>query len=317
MQTQSNNNLNNSNQLDGIRRTSRCTFCRNRGHNILTCNDERFLEFETLCANKCQQINEAQFKNWLNETYNHDNQGANLIKSYGSAKCGVLMRAHSETDIYINAITSYIYEKYRYMYSTFINNNNNNIITEVVEGSETDSDILDDIPELIENDSFEYDMAEIMSGLNNSQPREEPSMEDMEAALVNDIRSGLYFMRARMNSPLSNYDFYDSMRRNLNNYYMESSLVKRFNIETILEEQTLEIENKETISECFICFENYKQSEFIKLGCNHEFCKDCTKKALRSDKRPKPCCAYCRTEVTKLISKKKEIHDDLLELVVI
>ena len=124
-------------------------------------------------------------------------------------------------------------------------------------------------------------------------------------------------MRARMNSPLSNYDFYDSMRRNLNNYYMESSLVKRFNIETILEEQTLEIENKETISECFICFENYKQSEFIKLGCNHEFCKDCTKKALRSDKRPKPCCAYCRTEVTKLISKTKEIHDDLLELVVI
>ena len=57
------------------------------------------------------------------------------------------------------------------------------------------------------------------------------------------------------------------------------------------------------LKKCFICFENYKQSEFIKLGCNHEFCKDCTKKALRSDKRPKPCCAYCRTEVTKLISK--------------
>lgn len=296
MQTQSNNN-----QLDGIRRTSRCTFCRNRGHNILTCNDERFLEFETLCANKCQQVNEEQFKHWLNETYNHDNQGANLIKSYGSAKCGVLMRAHSETDIYINAITSYIYEKYRYMYSTFINNNT---ISEVVESSEIDSDNYDDMPELIDDDSFEYDMAEIMSGLNNSQPREEPSMEDMEAALVNDINSGLYFMRARMN---------------LNNpyTYMERFLVKRFNIETILEEQSLEIENKETISECFICFENYKQSEFIKLGCNHEFCKDCTKKALRSDKRPKPCCAYCRTEVTKLTSRTKEIHDDLLELVVI
>ena len=315
MQTQSNNNSLNNNSLNGIRRTYRCTFCRNRGHDILSCNDERFLEFETLCANKCQQVNEVQFKHWLNETYSCNIEGFSLIKSYGFAKCGVLMRAHNETDIYINAITSYIYEKYRYMYSTFINNKT---ISEVVESTEIDSDNYYDIPELIDDDSFEYDMAEIMSGLNNSQPREEPSMEDMEAALVNDINSGLYFMRAGMNRQLSNYDFYDTIRINLNNSYtyMERFLVKRFNIETILEEQSLEIENKETISECFICFENYKQSEFIKLGCNHEFCKDCTKKALRSDKRPKPCCAYCRTEVTKLISRTKEIHDDLLELVV-
>ena len=77
------------------------------------------------------------------------------------------------------------------MYSTFINNNT---ISEVVESSEIDSDNYDDIPELIDDDSFEYDMAEIMSGLNNSQPREEPSMEDMEAALVNDINSGLYLL---------------------------------------------------------------------------------------------------------------------------
>ena len=77
------------------------------------------------------------------------------------------------------------------------------------------------------------------------------------------------------------------------------------------------IENDEIsgICECNICWDDKDVKDFVKLGCKHEFCKDCLIKTLRSDIREIPCCALCRTEVTKLISRTDLIHSELENLV--
>ena len=77
------------------------------------------------------------------------------------------------------------------------------------------------------------------------------------------------------------------------------------------------IENDEIsgICECNICWDDKDVKDFVKLGCKHEFCKDCLIKTLRSDIREIPCCALCRTEVTKLISRTDLVHSELENLV--
>lgn len=49
--------------------------------------------------------------------------------------------------------------------------------------------------------------------------------------------------------------------------------------------------------ECGICLnDDISCSKFVKLGCGHEFCGDCTEKFINT----KPCCAFCRADVKKV-----------------
>jgi len=49
--------------------------------------------------------------------------------------------------------------------------------------------------------------------------------------------------------------------------------------------------------ECGICLnDDISCSKFVKLGCGHEFCGDCTEKIINT----KPCCAFCRASVKKV-----------------
>jgi hypothetical protein len=50
---------------------------------------------------------------------------------------------------------------------------------------------------------------------------------------------------------------------------------KRFNITIKIIENSGYFINE---NECFICYEKNSINKFIKLNCNHEFCKDCIKK---------------------------------------
>jgi hypothetical protein len=77
------------------------------------------------------------------------------------------------------------------------------------------------------------------------------------------------------------------------------------------------IENDEICGncECSICWEDKEVKDFVKLGCNHEFCKDCLIKSIRADLRENPCCALCRTEVKYLRSRTELVHSELENLV--
>ncbi len=245
----------------------RCSTCGCHGHNSRTCNAERMREYELEFATATQNIEVvADFETWLS-TYDY-----HVLKAFAITKCGVI-NSEATLRTYIHAISSYIYNKYRFQYVSESN----------------DSEFIDD-------------MAQIIS-FRPQQSIAPPSEEDLTAALNNDITSSIYFETLFRYLSLQNYG------RMLQSTFQESSLIRRYNIENVLEEAELD---KEKVIECCICYDEYKMQDYVTFGCNHEFCKNCTKKALRE----KPCCAYCRAPVTKLITRIQEVHDEIGELVI-
>lgn len=90
---------------------------------------------------------------------------------------------------------------------------------------------------------------------------------------------------------------------------------RKFNIATRVRE-----ENNEQIKiECNICYELCNNKNFIKLNCNHEFCKECIKNILKSCKSnfKEPCCAYCREEINMITYKSETIHEEFSDLIAI
>ena len=78
-------------------------------------------------------------------------------------------------------------------------------------------------------------------------------------------------------------------------------------------------ENKEESKEeceCSICYDKHDNKNFIKLGCGHEFCKDCIKKTLQNDINKTPCCAFCRTEIKNFEFKQECIKDEFNDLII-
>ena len=68
-----------------------CSFCRNTGHNITTCNDERLLEFERLCINRNSALGIAEYRNWL---LNYSIENPNIVRAYAVRYCGCSVRSY-------------------------------------------------------------------------------------------------------------------------------------------------------------------------------------------------------------------------------
>ena len=258
-------------------------------------NDNKLREFETLCANKCQNLIPQEFKNWLEEVE------IDLLKIFAERKCNYRTRrdlAVYEIDECIDKITEYIYRTYRSNYFTPIETTN---MTTIIDGSE-DSDDNTDTNTIIdgyedsdgENERFENEMVRLLESLRNSvTPNEPPTNEMMTAALENDMRSAILFYDVMMSM--------NSMRETMN-------LNRKFVIE--LEEEK---EDEKEI-ECFVCFESISNIKCIKQNCSHECCAKCLIKTINSDKRPQPLCAICRTPIENLIVKSIDLKNELREI---
>jgi hypothetical protein len=147
------------------RRVTCCSFCRREGHNIVTCNDERLIKFEIDCCIECQSMNMEEFKVWLRQKYFHLQT---LIKTFSAKKCNISVSRSQNTLVYLDAISNYIYQTYKYSY------------------------------EIDQPSGFEADLIRILDELRIPiQQEEEPIEENMEAALQSDIRSGLLFLDMR------------------------------------------------------------------------------------------------------------------------
>ena len=60
--------------------------------------------------------------------------------------------------------------------------------------------------------------------------------------------------------------------------------------------------------ECGICLtEDVPCSNMVKLGCGHELCGDCVKRIIHT----KPCCAFCRADITKVSVNSQEVFNIL------
>lgn len=100
---------------------------------------------------------------------------------------------------------------------------------------------------------------------------------------------------------------------NPDDFVNESIKEKKFAIESVIE--TLQ-NDTEQLEECGICFDNCNKTEFITFECDHEFCNDCVKRLLYSDSRPKPCCAYCRKEINKIICRTNIVYDKISDVII-
>jgi hypothetical protein len=87
---------------------------------------------------------------------------------------------------------------------------------------------------------------------------------------------------------------------------------RKFTIQSELNE----IES-EDICQCNICFEDFNVTNFVKLNCKHEFCKDCIKQTLKScNSFTDPTCAYCRTPISVFGFKNNDVQNEFSEMII-
>lgn len=66
---------------------------------------------------------------------------------------------------------------------------------------------------------------------------------------------------------------------------------------------------------CNICWDDKDAKDFIKLSCDHEFCKVCVLKSFTIDQTKIPCCAFCRTEFSTFKVKSEHVLREFASLI--
>ena len=251
-----------------IRRAQCCSFCRQRGHNVSTCNSDRLREFEAICATQVLQTNtQDDFKNWLIQNYMSEQL---LIKSFTIKKFRISRTTSIERCMDLTA--EYIFRIYK--------NTNENAEHE----TQFENDLMTFIQELSPN-------------------REEIREEFPEIELVRTMERML--MREMM------FGMMTRMLTNLNNVKINQKL----NILSSIEHNDNEDVNE--ICECSICYDEKKLQNFVKLGCNHEFCKDCLITTMKTSQTNgnNLSCALCRTEVKSIKLRTEQAHTEMAEFI--
>ena len=122
------------NNLRSIARSRCCSFCRQSGHTINSCNDERLQDFEIECIEHKIMFETTyeptnMFNQWL---ANKLLESPVIVKSFAIRKCGSTLRSTVQECIY--SIKNYIYNVYdeetNTDYIPFRNEYNNSLVTE-------------------------------------------------------------------------------------------------------------------------------------------------------------------------------------------
>lgn len=72
-----------------------------------------------------------------------------------------------------------------------------------------------------------------------------------------------------------------------------------------------ENENIDQLCECSICYDNKELKNFVKLSCNHEFCKECIIGTMKINQNKNLCCALCRGEIKSIESRTNEAINEM------
>jgi hypothetical protein len=165
------------------------------------------------------------------------------------------------------------------------------------------SDCIDNITNYIyriymyhDETEFEHDMIDFLGNLRTPTPNREPPprFEDTEGIERMVMRELLYSTLLNMN-----------INRELP-IQRERDIERIFNIPSVIENN--ENVDIDAATECNICFNEKQLKNFVKFGCDHEFCKDCVKQTLINDRRETPCCPYCRSEISVFKLRTNDIH---------
>ena len=74
---------------------------------------------------------------------------------------------------------------------------------------------------------------------------------------------------------------------------------------------TLFDEDTKITDECSICLEEIEQCKFVKLNCNHTFCKGCVIKTIKTNNRSTLCCALCRSEISSITAGDFDVQCEI------
>lgn len=277
------------------RTTRRCSYCRQPGHTITTCNSDRIRDFEVICAEKAINTNTPDdFKKWLSDNYMNNQP---LLKTFVIRKMGYTNRIRIPNCI--DLITDYIYREYRPEMFTYENRNLNNVVAR--ENTNTD-DIADDTDDYA-NGLINF-LAQLRNIRNVYRQRQHLSVDQH----VENMRNIERILRQEL---------FISFLHNLNNGSRIgeiSSGPRRFNINSMIDNTNQSDTNEN--SRCNICWDEKENTQFVKFGCNHEFCKECVITSLRGEQRQHPCCALCRSAVITMSCKTVEVHNELAEFII-
>lgn len=278
------------------RRQQACSFCRSPGHNIIRCNDDRLTDFEALCVNQMRVFEtlnsdmRQNLQNWLIETRVTNSENQHLLKSFAIKKC----RAVSTSDILscVILITQYIHTTYSLRRNIYVNHRSGQNI--IMRRTNIEEDLTELNEFIHEND-------------NNSQNNQTNEINNQINLLNQDIAREMLYALVYQNS--------------INRYLQEQqdNQTKKYNISLLLDINNDMKENTCNMNEtndCTICYENKEKSIFVKFDCEHEFCKECVVQCLKNDKRSKPCCALCRSEIKTCKATSTSIYEELLKIMV-
>jgi hypothetical protein len=256
------------------RRVQCCSLCRQPGHNITRCNSERILEFETMCAEIVRLIDNTD--DFKNWLFHNFINEQLLLKAFVIRKFRITTRLG--LDQYINYITQYIFRTYKNIPQT-----EEEYQAQLVAQSQTQA---------LQNNIFVNDLAIFLTVFRN---------RTQEPEIIN---------------PLYGLTEYLAYLSNLGRSIMRAEeLIPLHQRERIISRvENTPGENVDEICQCSICWDDKELKQFIKLDCNHEFCKDCIKQTLRLETRTNLTCALCRSETRTFILRTQEVQDELIEM---
>jgi hypothetical protein len=252
-----------------------CSFCRNPGHNVQTCNDRRLYEFEQLCIVKYREnimLAPGDFYNWILE---YSVNRPNLVKSYAVRFCNTITIRHT-----IYACIDSIYSRIR----NIVNNQQ------------------EQIPQMPQP-------ASIYNNISEQRPQSSEILHQIVPQLLADRENTDEIINLIRNETVRSADIalaliFINMIQNLGRDHI------KYDIETNIVECT-----HTNDCECGICYENKKKPVFVKLNCGHEFCKDCVKEYFKNITTEYPQCAFCRTQIKNMELTSQEIKDEFNELI--
>lgn len=257
-----------------------CDFCFRLGHTFHECNDPEldtmlynlYLERERIktdTSHSDQHI-DIRLYNYILTKANINDYGRRKWKSFAIKKTGFIDNSNNDINTWIFHIVDYVLQN--------------------------DPEIIDDVSNNFipfnENDAVSY-LMNFNDIISNNQRDSEINDQtnnqidsEINTNLVNEqlgflILSVLQYERMR--------ELFDEKRPI--NYYHKIELRPPSPIQTNLNNDT----------ECDICCQTKKLSDFCKFNCKHQFCGECVENMMiANDDSDYIKCALCRTDVTKL-----------------
>lgn len=256
-----------------------CSFCRRPGHYVNNCNNHRLIDFDRRCRYEIElsiRYHDNPNQRFLNWLLEYSVQNNDLIRAFASSKLGISIRNRN-----IGDIIDEIHNHYCVRYSI---SQRRNIQSE---------------------DLFE----------NTERPHESiPQSQPQEIYQIRRENPIIRTLNQNMDELIDVLTFLNSIER-LNREIIENINNRengRFNISTKI------IDNSDDDwkqNECFICYEDYSSKNFVKLNCNHEFCKDCIKEQIKSTITENVCCALCRNIVNNIEIRDNEILEEINNII--